>query len=400
MSKYWLIEPRDSLIVRDGKPFGAAAGNLADSLAFPLPSTTTGVVRTRAGLATIENDLSRFSKELGDEVQREITVTGSVLIEMDDLGKTELLLPAPADAAVHKIDDERGGKVVPLRPLESGSEVLTDLDENGLKLVGLVAARKEKPHPGAPKFWRWNKYEEWLAEPKTAEIADLEELGIAGLEKDRRVHIQMKNESKSGTDGGLFETRGLEFFRRLHPRGNEAISFRRYGLLVRVDTNGFSGEIKPGLVPLGGERRLTAWRETDISFPPIPGRIKEQIVGNAACRLLLLSPAIFKKGFLPGFDNELGVEVRIESVAVSRYQVISGWDFKIRKPKPTRRLCPAGSVYFLRLKGDEDSIRKWVDRVWFETVSDDPQDRKDGFGLAVLGKWDGSCVAYEEALRI
>ena len=45
----WIIEPRDSLIVRDGKPFGANITH-AVSLDFPFPSTTAGGVRTRAGL--------------------------------------------------------------------------------------------------------------------------------------------------------------------------------------------------------------------------------------------------------------------------------------------------------------------------------------------------------------
>ena len=35
----WIIEPRDSLIVRDGKPFGANITH-ATSLDFPFPSTT------------------------------------------------------------------------------------------------------------------------------------------------------------------------------------------------------------------------------------------------------------------------------------------------------------------------------------------------------------------------
>ena len=46
----WIIEPHDPLIVRDGRPFGPNPGVQATSLTFPFPSTTTGGVRTRAGL--------------------------------------------------------------------------------------------------------------------------------------------------------------------------------------------------------------------------------------------------------------------------------------------------------------------------------------------------------------
>ena len=46
----WIIEPHDPLIFRDGRPFGPNPGARAKTLSFPFPSTTTGGVRTRAGL--------------------------------------------------------------------------------------------------------------------------------------------------------------------------------------------------------------------------------------------------------------------------------------------------------------------------------------------------------------
>ena len=36
----WLVEPRDPLIVREGRPFGPDPGAWATSLPFPFPSTT------------------------------------------------------------------------------------------------------------------------------------------------------------------------------------------------------------------------------------------------------------------------------------------------------------------------------------------------------------------------
>ncbi|NTV66005.1 MAG: hypothetical protein HGA65_21065, partial [Oscillochloris sp.] len=59
-------------------------------------------------------------------------------------------------------------------------------------------------------------------------------------------------------------------------------------------------------------------------------------------------------------------------------------------PKATRRLAPAGSVYFLRLAGTEDAIRAWVEQTWMQCVSDNQQSRDDGFGLAVLGIWNNT----------
>jgi CRISPR-associated protein Cmr3 len=49
-------------------------------------------------------------------------------------------------------------------------------------------------------------------------------------------------------------------------------------------------------------------------------------------------------------------------------------------------------VLFLKLNGEGDEVKMddWVSRMWMLCVSDDPQDRLDGFGLAALGVWDGS----------
>ncbi len=83
-----------------------------------------------------------------------------------------------------------------------------------------------------------------------------------------------------------------------------------------------------------------------------------------------------------------------------RYQTISGWDYaavnadgKRGAPKPTRRLVPAGSVYFLNL--ENANVEKFIEEVWLKAVSDDEQSRKDGFGIALLGAWDGTVKEME-----
>jgi CRISPR-associated protein Cmr3 len=402
--KFWLIEPRDALIVRDGRPFGKDAGNRADSLEFPFPSTTTGAARTRAGLSIIDYDLKRFSEDLGNEVQEKIEVSGAVLAEIKGGNEAELLVPAPADAALFEVkkQDEKSGKdyarIIPLLPLETEGffSNLNDNNKTDFRLLGLKKHQDGKPHKKAPRFWYWNKFVEWLKSPEIQEKCELEELGISNLEKDRRTHVEMDYGKKSGKDGGLFETRGLEFTRKIEPKkDSEKLEFRRYGLLLKVETDDFKGRIENGIAPLGGERRLVSWTRTDSLFPEIDEDLKKNIIENLSCRLILLTPAIFENGFYPNFDDE---NITIEAAAVNRYQVISGWDFKIHKPKPTRRMCPAGSVFFLRFK-DKAKTEKWIEETWFKCISDGEQDRKDGFGLAVIGNWDGKYLKLEEALK-
>jgi CRISPR-associated protein Cmr3 len=73
---------------------------------------------------------------------------------------------------------------------------------------------------------------------------------------------------------------------------------------------------------------------------------------------------------------------------VPRPEVVSGWDLVKGKPKKSRRLAPAGSIYFVELNGTPEDRRRWCDETWLACVSDAEQDRRDGFGLAALGTWE------------
>lgn len=423
-NSFWLIEPRDALIVRDGRPFGRDAGNRADSLEFPFPSTTTGAVRTRAGLSVIDNDLSKFkdhrieNKSLADFVQENIKVSGAILAEIKIGNEVELLVPAPADAVLFEVKkdgktDEDRAKIIPLLPLETESEgkFFSNLNEaeEKLRLLGLQKNEKEKPHKNAPKFWRWEKFVEWLKESKIPDnqepkICELKTLGIGSLEKDRRTHVEMDYGKKSGKDGGLFETRGLEFTHKIEPKkADEKLEFKRYGFLLRVESDNFNGKIENGIAPLGGERRLVSWsKKNEFVFP------KCEIQIGKYCRVILLTPAYFEEGFLPTFlTDACGAKCKIEAIAVTRSQVVSGWDFKKHAPKPTRRLCPAGTVIFIKFDDEEtaENIEKWKQNVWFNCISDNcneanaDQYRKDGFGLAVFGNWDGKYLKLEDVVK-
>ena len=77
----------------------------------------------------------------------------------------------------------------------------------------------------------------------------------------------------------------------------------------------------------------------------------------------------------------------VRSAAVTRPEVVSGWDLAAGRPKKTRRLAASGSVYFIALSGSKLDRHRWCEETWLRCVSDDAQDRRDGFGLAVLGAW-------------
>jgi CRISPR-associated protein Cmr3 len=371
----WLIEPHDSLIVRDGRPFNATTGSRAKSLDFPFPSTLIGSVRTRIGLEN-GGDWSGFSKELIDEILQ-IEMFGALLAEIKDDDSLEFFAPTPADSLYIKPEDETDKNLFPLVPLSEN--YFSNLNENLDVKLRLLGIEKDKDNPnkdvkGKPnsevKFWSWTQFEKWLIKAKSQKI-ESEKLGISGLISDQRTHVKIDYERKSNIDGGLFQTRGLEF--AMKDKTSKDLKFKQLGLALQLsDCKG----LKEGLFPLGGERRVVRWSKKVCEFPKCPQEVIDGIKKSGHCRLILLTPAY-----------KLGAEVK--AVAVNRSQVISGWDFAKRKPKPTRRLTPPGTVYFLEIT-DKDKVEDFINQTWFKNIGDCDQTKLDGFGLAVLGNWDGN----------
>jgi CRISPR-associated protein Cmr3 len=192
----------------------------------------------------------------------------------------------------------------------------------------------------------------------------------------------------------LFQTSGLEF--TYVPEGQKFQHARRLALAVVTTAT----DLKCGVAPFGGERRLVVWSKSSQAFPECPKEVRESILKHKACRVILLTPAHFSEGWLPQwltreFDR---VRPKLHAVACNRYQTVSGWDFQCNKAKPSRRLAAAGSVYFLKFPDETNTeiLEKWIKATWMRCVSDDNQDRLDGFGLAALGDWNGTPAQMEE----
>lgn len=383
-----LVQPRDPLIFRDGKPFNATPGARARSLPFPYPSVLTGGVRTRAG----RNEAGRFDHQ---QIERllQLNVCGPILVTLDESGEIECwYFPAPADCLLVEVGDRPQGRRYWVHPVKLADGAAIDLKQ-GLP-VSTNPVVKQKPHTKAPRFWNWETMRTWLTQPTDdAASVHLSTLGISGLVQESRVHVRMDAGAGTASEGFLFQTNGLEFC-ATPQRGTrkELSKFEQYALAVETDA-----DLEPGVDFLGGDRRMVVWAQSSQTFPTCPNDIQQPIVAQKHCRLLLVTPAIFKRGHLPEWmcNSVAGLTVNVVACAVPRYQAISGWDAQKGTEKPSRRLTPAGSVYFLSLEGDAEAIHRFVDTAWINPVSDDAQDRRDGFGLALLGVWDGEIEPLE-----
>jgi CRISPR-associated protein Cmr3 len=376
------IDALDPLVLRDGRPNQGRSESR--TLPFPLPSTLVGVVRTALGR---KNGV--FDERLVEALLTQVELRGPLLA-----GGDTLYAPAPRDAVV--LSTEGGVSIWPLRPTPVPEGCAATAAPSGLSWVGLGAnAPKTKPAE-APAFWLWAKLEQWLRAPNEREGEAATSLlagGLSTLEREQRVHVAL---TPVGTalEGALFATEGLRLaaFERGACREHGRALELRIAVEVRI-TDPTLGGLSAALRPLGGERRLSSWeRAPDLRLPEPPEWLLEHVAQQGALvRVVLLTPAYVASSTGPRALERSGV-ARIVAARVDRPLTMSGWDLRARKPKRTRRLASAGSVFWARLEGSAEERRRWVSDVWMQNVSDDDPGAdahgslaRDGFGLAAIG---------------
>lgn len=394
-----LIHPRDPLIVRDGRPFSAFPGAKIRGYAFPPPQVTAGAIRSRIGL------YCGYGSGAGEKWLRllqTVKVSGPTLFSLDH---NEALYPAPLDALLLKAGEaEEGGfdlfRLSP-KPVEEG--VLTNLP-GGLEHPVSAPSSMHKRKPEAmPAFWRNRRFFDWL-EWRPAESQKLKapsELGISGPDVTYRTHVKVDPITQTAEESMLYETSGLSFLHSNRSQSDGSIGslgqIETLALLLAVDgelPDGCAGTLEEaftGVFPLGGERRLALWEVgRQRPFNKLPSSILDEIKKAKKARVVLLTPADFNTDgndapFLPEGGYVDGAKV--VAAAVGRPLTVSGWDMLAGAPKPSRRLAPAGSVYFVDLSSVKD-IEKWVKDRWMQVLAEQPeQSRHDGYGQAVLGVW-------------
>jgi len=410
----WIIEPRDPLIVRDGRPFGPNPGARASTLPFPLPSTIVGGLRHKAGLdqeGTFDRAAVNFVLSL--------SLRGPLLAELGNEGAlVQLLFPAPADALALAPETENLPepyiRVQRLFPQRLAGAPLSNQPE-GMAFIAPAERVPNKVSSKAPRFWSEAVFMNWLSDPRDDELRTISGLGLGVLKNDARTHVSVRPETQTARDGALFQTRGLEFTWRDSEaqRTKEAFLTKRLALAAAFEqghTPYSPAYFVGGLAPLGGERRLMRWSTVERSLPTPPAGMFEHIIATRRARVVLLTPALFDSQRADDPTQRVvhrpplqwlrgGVAATLIAAAVARPQVVSGWDmnadngvdeqgraFPRGKPKPTRRLAPAGAVYFITWPEGAD-VSAWLRATWMQNVSDAEQDCRDGFGLAAIGAW-------------
>jgi CRISPR-associated protein Cmr3 len=350
------LTARDPLIARDGRPFNA--GNRMRPVGWFYPSVVAGSVRTSAGKA-----LGRF---VPDEL-RKIEVAGCFPCRHG-----RLYLPTPKDCVLR----EDPAACLPLSPRPSLA-VRCNLP-GGLAPCLLPEEVTEDFKPAKPpSFVSQDALAGWLVDQQWTYPFKVEQALEPAMPAER-MHVKIEASRLAAEEGQLYMTVGQE----LDPETTLQIRVHPDSVLLPVHS-------------LGGERRLAFWQSRDTAAEgwDCPDEISRAL-GDCGklVRMVLATPALFSSGWAPGWLLKgepvpgTKVELQLIGACVDRGQPVSGWSLEAgrRGPKPSRRMAPAGSVYFCKVKNGNpgDLAGRWL-----QPVSDEEQDRRDGFGLAVWGVW-------------
>ncbi len=364
------IHAPSPLLFRDGKPFSAASGTetSARSLPVPLPSTLAGFIRTQVGIG-------RTWKWDEHNLKEAHTIPVAGLLTRD----CEIVLPAPRDAVI--IKDDGKIRITKLKPLAKLENAGTDAPEG---IMPLDVPENLKAETGY-SFWTSENMTTWLMN-KTPETLEK----IEGLPLETRVHVAIDPKRLSAEEGQLFSV-GYRSFESKSESGHHTWSIRTR---VKIPDNTQISSIGH----LGGERRAVTLQELDEQDRSVwfdcPKELKTAILGSTHLKLVLATPAIFTHGWKPAWLEREdsanmpkglhGLKLKLISAAVGRREPVSGWNMRENSAKTVRYMVPAGSVYFFELlEGNPEKILE----NWLKPVSDNEQDRKDGFGLALWGVW-------------
>jgi len=376
-----VLTPRDGLFLSTGRGWFSGAAGRAETVDWPFPSTLCGAVRTLVGRAAEKAAGKRFAPKDWLSLADGVTIGRSVALRRDScagLSAAERMWPAPADSVAFLGDvNFTRLKPCPLPATVMGAE--DDRTVDGLQHP--APAQFGKP-VRTGRWWTEQQFVEWLVGSGVVRVADAADL-------PRRVEGHTAIDATSGTaaDSKLFS---MDIVETIDENGLE--------WCIAVEVTSASAAIPgSGAVVVGGNGKVAKVAGAPPTAFDFPSTLRNACAGGfAALRLVAVTPAVFEGGWLPdGFDATgdgrlqgrlpaIDADVELCAACVPRPDGVSGWDVARGCPKPTSRLVPAGSVFFVRRRdggkfGCADVAALWLAQ-WGERT-------EEGFGRFVAGAW-------------
>lgn len=372
------IEPNDVLMFRDGKPFSGGDDHFARGTCPPPPSTIYGAFRSHI-LSSIWSEFDSFaesdSDNIPENVRREIGTPqalgtlklGQCLLARREGGNgVQPIYPLPRD--VLQLKGETKKTMFVLKPEDYSSKIIkTDLPLGLCYMWYPIEAALEQGTGYLPQY----EMERYLLGDTPQKFVDQEDI----FDFEDRTGIRKNKFSRSVTTGGLYSVGYFRFQKDA-------------GFAIKIDGTNILAE--HGIIRLGGDHRSAYYSPTswsDISTE----QIQKLVLKNSIFKIILISPAIFKNGWLPaGIDAKTmegkinDVDIRMIGACLGKPVGIGGFDIVKKMPKAIKRAVPSGSVYLFELKGND--VEKLFNNIWLKSLSDERMN--EGFGISLIGGID------------
>ncbi|OJH33896.1 type III-B CRISPR module-associated Cmr3 family protein [Cystobacter ferrugineus] len=370
--------PRDGLFCKDGRGWYTSDVGRSHSYAWPPPSTLRGALRAVWGQRALQVRGARApSAEEWEQATQGVSLGRMLSLRRpleEPFAPRHRMWPTPADALVV------GGRVRRLLPRPHPEvHTLGTEDDDALEALWRPMAPAGKPKPPLP-FWTEESLVGWLRGQAPSSP------GVTGPERRVDVRVTLNAASQTAEPGMLYQAEVLEML-----DGEE----REWALGLECTHPGEASGFPWGPVGLGGKRRLALAEPVQAELFTAPRELPDRSPG---LRLILATPAHFRRGWLPdGLEREEhegrpcwmgelpGVEGRVvlRAALVNRPMELSTWDMARGKPRPTRRLVPAGSTYFFeRVDGRPFTALKTL---WLAAWG---SDHEEGLGRVLPGSWN------------
>ncbi|BBJ28678.1 type III-B CRISPR module-associated protein Cmr3 [Athalassotoga saccharophila] len=340
------ITPLDTLFFRNTKEYTMGEETTANSIFPPMPSTIYGAIRT--AYFSEHSESFKFVNTDKDPT-KSLKIKGVFLKDKDG----SIFLQTPLDFVLPKDQN----------------------DSN--ELFKLVLDKKPD------RFYSNFKLPKLLTSPVNKKVESLENsyFNITSIVTQSplfKAENLIKYETHIGIGRNKLKTTDEEegrLYKARMVRPNLLKSFL-------VDYDGL--ELTNGILKLGGEGKAAYYKEIEI-----PRSIQQLFRVSELkdyLRLYLMTPAYFKKGWIPSWLDEnfegkyKNLHLKLITAVVGKPIMAGGYDIAKNKPKMMKKFVPAGSVYYFEvLKGDFESIKSAFQ---YQSISEELS--SEGFGITIL----------------
>lgn len=350
-----LLQPMDVWLFRDGRPFDAGSAHRAESLFPPYPTVIQGAFRTHRLLLRGVNlkDQEEIREAVGgSDDYGELKLRGPYLARREN-GQFVRYLPQPADAIVEK----KGVKSY-LTPAILEKPV-PDL-KTGQALSYLFGLKQESDKQDEPL---WLSQDTLMRYHEGQKVEGVESKTL--FTREDRVGIAM-GAARVVDEGMLYEAGFV--------RPCEGV-----GLLVDMEGYDDPEWQQPGILHLGGEKRMAALTPVTVEGLPSP------LVKTGRFKVYFATPTYFEGGWQPAdWGRFFAMSVELVGAAIHRYETLGGFNL-IGDPnsadahRPARRFVPAGSVYYF------EGSSQLKPNLTQEAITD--FGAEIGFGQIIIKEW-------------